>query len=290
MEQSKLRAETLIKGFEIIGCSAVNIGSKDFAAGVDFLMQLRESAQFPFVSSNIVSETGDLLFQPYVVVERAPFSFGVTGVATLLPPDVESIALLDVETSVNEVLAQLQDKSDFQIVLFNGTYEEAQFYRPKFASAHYMFISGDTHNPVGRMKNPAAGPRMYRLGKQGKSLAMLTLSVENPELTLSDITELKLKEDFIQRQLERMNREDPSKSLEELYADQPKVLGRIVQIREALAETHHELAGVVNSSRFDFPPMDKSLDDDPKLLSLITPTLTACDELAKTSSDRKPGS
>ena len=124
---------------------------------------------------------------------------------------------------------------------------------------------------------------MYRLGKQGKAMAMITLPVENPDLTLADITELKLKEEFIQRQLVRMNKDEPSKSLEDIYADQPPMLDRISQIREALKETQKELAGVINSSRFDFPPMDRSLDDEPQMLGMITKTLTACDQLAEES-------
>ena len=215
------------------------------------------------------------------MLDRSSFSFGVTGATVSLPVELKTVGLADVETSVNNILAELEEKSDFQIVLFNGTYEEAVFYRPKFATADYMFISGDTHNPVGKMKNPATGPRMYRLGKQGKALAMLTLAVENPDMTLSDITELKLKEDFIQRQLERMNKDEPSKSLDEIYADQPQMLDRIVQIREALKETQGKLAGVVNSTRFDFPAMGRSLDDEPQMLGMITKTLTACDQWPK---------
>ena len=266
------------------------MGSKDFAAGLEFVLQMEQLANFPFISSNITDESGNLLFEPYVVLDRSSFSFGVTGATVSLPDELKTVGLADVETSVNNILAELEEKSDFQIVLFNGTYEEAVFYRPKFATADYMFISGDTHNPVGKMKNPATGPRMYRLGKQGKALAMLTLAVENPDMTLSDITELKLKEDFIQRQLERMNKDEPSKSLDEIYADQPQMLDRIVQIREALKETQGKLAGVVNSTRFDFAAMGRSLDDEPQMLGMITKTLTACDQLAKASNGKPTGS
>ena len=275
-----MRSETVISGFNIIGCDALNMGSKDFAAGLEFVLQMKELANFPFISSNITDDSGSLLFESYVILDKLPFSYGVTGVATSLPAELKTVGLADVETSVNNVLAEMEEKSDFQIVLFNGTYEEAVFYRPKFTSADYMFISGDTHNPIGKMKNPEVGPRMYRLGKQGKSMAMITLNVENPDLTLADITELKLREEFIQRQLVRMNKDEPSKSLEDIYADQPPMLDRISQIREALKETQKELTGVINSSRFDFPPMDRSLDDEPQMLGMITKTLTECDQLA----------
>ena len=43
-KQSKLRAKTLVSGFNIIGCDALNIGSKDFAGGLDFLLEMKEIA------------------------------------------------------------------------------------------------------------------------------------------------------------------------------------------------------------------------------------------------------
>ena len=103
------------------------MGSKDFAAGLEFVLQMKEMAKFPFISSNITDDSGSLLFEPYVILDKLPFSYGVTGVATSLPAELKTVGLADVETSVSNVLAEMEEKSDFQIVLFNGTYEEAVF-------------------------------------------------------------------------------------------------------------------------------------------------------------------
>ena len=248
---------------------------------------MEQIADFPFISANIVDEEGNPVFKPFVIIKRQPFSFGITGITASLPEDLKEVSLADAESSVNSILLELEEQTDFQIVLFNGSSEEAKALRPKFIAADYMFISGVTDNPVGRMKNPEAGPRMYRLGKQGKALGIVTMSVEEPGALLDDITELKLKEEFIQRQITRMKKDNPTKSLHEIYSDDPMMLERANKIQEALDETQRELSGVVNTSRFHFPPMDRSLDDEPQMLGMITETLAACNQLAKGASNNK---
>ena len=248
---------------------------------------MEASADFPFISANIIDPSGNPVFKTSAVLKRSGFSFGVTGAIASLPEEVTAVSLADVVTSVNEVLTDLEDKTDFQIVLFNGAFEEAKAFRPKFVGADYMFVSGVTDAPIGKMKNPDQGPRMYRLGKQGKSLALVTVNVEMPGTALEDITELKLREEFMLRQIERMKRTDPSKTLEELYGNDPELMERAKKIQEALGEMQRKLASAVNTSRFDFPPMDKFLDDEPRMLGMVTETLTACDQLEKASESRK---
>ena len=114
---------------------------------------------------------------------------------------------------------------------------------------------------------------------------MLTMSIEQTGSSLDDITELKLREDFISRQIDRMKKNDPSKSLKELFSNDPLMLERAEKIKQTLDETKRELAGATNTSRFSFPPMDKNLGDEPEMLGMITQTISECNQLAKLSSD-----
>tara|TARA_B100000029_G_scaffold198914_1_gene197254 strand:- start:12341 stop:13105 length:765 start_codon:yes stop_codon:yes gene_type:complete len=250
-------------------------------------MEMKEMADFPFLSANILDKTGNTVFQPFIILQNQSFSFGITGVTSSLPDNINEVYLADIEDSVNDVLKRLALETDFQIVLFNGTIEEAKSFRLKFVEADYMFVSGATDNPIGRTKNPNSGPRMYRLGKQGKALGMLTLNINDPSSLLSDITELKLREEFISRQINRMKKNDPNKSLKEIFVNDARMLERAEKIEQTLIETKREIAGAINTSRYSFPPMDKNLEDEPKMLSMITQTISECNQLAKLSSDNK---
>lgn len=277
-----------MEGFNTIGCDALNIGSKDLLAGVDFVRELEQSAGFPFVSANIVdSESGVLLFKPSIVVARGGLNVGITGITSKVPDMIENLTLKDPVQAANEVLALLEKKSDYQIVLFNGSRDEAKAVREQLTSADFMFLSGDTKNPRHKVKNPETGPRLYSLGKQGKYLAVLRLDVRNSQESMTDITTLKAKESFILRQLDRMRQKDPSKSLDQIYAGDPKSLDRVNQIQNELKSIQGDLVGVKNSAQFDFVPMSRVLADEPMLLSMITETLSACDRLAVASDEHR---
>ena len=58
-----MTAEIIISAFNDIGCHAFSPGSKDFAAGLDFLMTQHNNANFPYVSCNIANKTNKLLFK-----------------------------------------------------------------------------------------------------------------------------------------------------------------------------------------------------------------------------------
>ena len=280
LAQSKLRAYTLIEGYNNIGCEAMNIGSKDLAAGVEFLLSLKNKAKFPFISSNLVDENDSLLFNSHVIVESGGFSFGVTGVTTL-KKTTKNIKIKDVISSVNTILNKIDKSTDFNIVLFNGSYKEAMAYRSKFVNADYMFLSGDYQNPIGKQQNHKDGPRIYRLGQQGKSLGIVNLNIYDSNISLVDITELKRRQSFFKIQLNRLNEKDLSKTLEQLYSNDKAQLGRIRRIKEAQSQNNIQLIGVKNTSHFDFPPMNKDVKDDSKMLKLVSSTLDACKSLAE---------
>jgi len=277
-----------VEGFNTIGCDALNIGSKDLLAGVDFVRELEQSADFPFVSANIIDkESGELLFESYVVVERGGLTVGITGITSKIPDVIGNVSLIDPVEAADEALASLEKKSDYQIVLFNGSQDEAKAVREKLVSADYMFLSGNTKNPRHTAKNPETGPRLYSLGKQGKYLAILRLDIKNSRESVADITTLKAKETFILRQMDRMQQKDPSKTLEQIYADNRKTLERLHQIQNELKSIRGELVEVGNSAQFDYVPMSRILDDEPLLLSMITETLSACDRLAVANDEHR---
>ena len=84
-----------------------------------------------------------------------------------------------------------------------------------------------------------------------------------------------------------MQQKDPSKTLEQIYADNPKILDRLHQIQTELESVSDELAQVGNSAQFDFVPMSRILPDEPLLLNMVTETLSACDRLAVSNDDHR---
>lgn len=276
-----LKARTLVDGYNIIGCDVLNIGSKDLAEGTEFVREMREIATFPFISANILDKkTEELLFEPYKIITKNNFQVGILGLTTRLPDHVEDLALLDPVEEGRKILTELVEKSDYQIVLFNGTYKEAQAAEDSLKTADFIFLSGDTRSPSRRNRERSTSPRLYRLGRQGRALGIIHLDIEDVDVALSDITNLKSKESFISRQLERLRKKDPSKEIEEIYKDQPRILERIRKMKSELNSIQQQLAMTKNTVKFDFVAMSRKIEDDPQLLAMINETLAECKRIA----------
>lgn len=287
LETSILRARTLVDGYNIIGCDALNVGTKDFGAGMDFLMDLKKSARFPLVSANIFArDTGELLFDPYVIVEKGDFSFAVIGVTTKLPGHVKNLGLRDPVKEAKRLLEELTNKVDYRVILFNGTWDEVSDAKGTLADADFIFLSGDVRTPNRRRSQPAVGSKLYRLGKQGQSLAVIRMGVGDMEAPLTDITSLKQRYSFIGLRLERLRNRNPSVKLEESYKGNPRALETIRQMKDEYQRIEGELAQFENTVEFDFVPMGKTIKDDPTLLSMVSTTLSACSKLEGEGTDQ----
>ena len=71
-----------INAFNKIGCHAFSPGSKDFAAGLNFLKEMQMKANFPFISANIQDKNGNRLFDPYLITDMNGISIGIIGLAS----------------------------------------------------------------------------------------------------------------------------------------------------------------------------------------------------------------
>jgi len=70
-QADKLRANAILKGYERIGCHAVNVGGFDLAAGTAFIQQIVDSTEIPFISANIIIlKAVSFSFHPTILLQR----------------------------------------------------------------------------------------------------------------------------------------------------------------------------------------------------------------------------
>ena len=285
----------MVDGYNILGCDVMNVGAKDFAKGIDFLRELEQTASFPFISANIVNEkNGELPFAPYEILEKNGFRFGVVGLTAELSPITRGNLRADpfIERG-KAVLSELDAITDFQIVLFNGSSDKAKIAREALTSADLLFVSGDTRNPARGGSAISTGTVMKQLGKQGKSLGVVSIDVVDIDLPLRDLSNVQSRLKFLEKQLKRYAKKDTSKTIEEIYADDEKMLNRVATIQDELETLNVELVKEGNSIRFEFVPMNKNIGEDLMIFAMVNETLTKCDALGpdKTpSKQKKPSS
>lgn len=81
----KEKAQLLIECFNIMGYDAVGVGDDDLSLGKEFLLEVSKKARFPFLSSNLIDETGRNPFQSFLIKETKGLRIGIFS---LLSPDL----------------------------------------------------------------------------------------------------------------------------------------------------------------------------------------------------------
>ena len=150
-----------------------------------------------------------------------------------------------------------------------------------FAEADFIYTSGSTH--LTRPTNPQneGGPYLYSFGKQGKYLSVITAVIKDSDEAIVDVSGYENKIKTINRRFQRLQKKDPDKSLEEVYAQQANVLKLIEQYREDLAETEQSVASAVNTLKFEMLPLDRKIKDDGEMLAFVDKSLATYNALNK---------
>ncbi|MCF7796289.1 MAG: hypothetical protein K9N11_04495 [Lentisphaeria bacterium] len=122
-------AEGIIKIYNEMGCRVMNVGANDLALGAGFINHIKDLAEFPLISANIlVKATQQHAFEPYIILNTGDQRIGVIGVSMDTPqvseqfefgdPVVHTQAIVDAitaDTDVIIVLASLDDRKTQQL-------------------------------------------------------------------------------------------------------------------------------------------------------------------------------
>lgn len=115
----------------LLGVDVFVPGNHEFNFGMERLQQIKSDSQAQWVSCNILhKETGEYLFEPYVIHEWSGFKIGVIGAVTDFVPKWENPAhIRDLEfqpvlDAIKKPIEQLKDKVDVLVVSYHGGLEQ----------------------------------------------------------------------------------------------------------------------------------------------------------------------
>ena len=284
------RAKAILEGYQKVGCNAINVGHYEVLNGLSFLKSMAEETKIPFISSNLRdSKSGELIFSPYMVFQRGNLKIGVVGSSDLIPDTTTAILVDDFVESCNRYAEELDGKVDIVVALVNASRTSQTGLPEKMPNVDLIITSGNTSMSRSNSPQKEDGPFMYSCGKQGKYLMSLSLGIKEKEVPFIDISAQEKKVKSIQKRFDRLQKKDPEKSLESIYADQENVLNLIKKYREDLRISESVIGSAVNTLRFEATPLSKKVDDDEDILAFVTSSVKTCNALApkKKPVDRK---
>ena len=286
--QSELhRANAIMSGYEKIGCDAINVGKYELLAGLSFLKEQASKTSIPFVSANLRdATTGELLFDPYVIIDRGTLKVGIIGLTNLIPDTMKTITVDDYQKAGKDFITDIKNKVDIVVLMVNSDRNSYKSLPDEFPDADFIYVSGSTMRTRPNMPQKNGGPYLYSNGKQGKYLTVIDLDVKSGEEPIIDVSSIQDKKKSFNRRLDRLQKKDPDKQLEEIYANQENVLSLIERYRKGLFEAEAALAAAVNTMNFQSVPLSRKIQDDPEMIAFVDETLATCNSLKQKSTSK----
>jgi len=258
----------LIKCYNEIGYDALNIGAEDLGNAAN-IKNLEQLAEFPFLSANIVyKQSGKAVFSPFITIERSGFKVAVIGLTkNLLENSSDKYELKDPIQTGKNLLDKVASYSDYQVILFNGSFDDAVTVRNELLEADFMFISGHRGAPR-KTKPPEKGPSLYKVGELGRALVTIKTHVAQIDSSLKDISMLIEREKFIKETLHLLHR-GATVDIEEMYAGNYIMTQRINRIKTELQLVQTELASATNTVEFDYILLSSNIVDNENIKRII---------------------
>ena len=268
IENKQYKAENLVKTMELLGHDVMNVGSNDFKGGVDFLKNIASRTTIKFISANLYDKNGKLLFAPYHIVSSKGLNFGIIGLSDATRNN--SVVNKDFVSEGNKNIDQIIDSVDILVLLIDISDDNSIDLAKAFPRVDYIFLSGVKYRTESKTVQGQDGPLIYAGGIQGKHLSIVDLSLTDPKTAINDASPSFYRMLVIKERLDRYQLKDPSKTLKQIYANQPAMLeliGNYVtefnQIKESLQE------GYSNRNLFSSIPMYKSMPEDKKVAAFV---------------------
>lgn len=269
------RASSMIKGYEKIGCDAINVGQYEMAGGLDGFLELNRKTSIPFISANLKNSKNDqLLFNPYLIIDREGLRIGVIGITDLVGQDISGITIDNYRSSGNEYINRIRNKVDLVVLLVNSdrsTYKDLAGY---FPDADLIYTSGSTRLTRRMMVQSEEGPFVYSCGREGRYLNKIKVSINSDELPIINTSYFQARIEYLTKKLQRYQEKDSSVSLDELYSDQPSIIALLKETRDDISRMKGKLENVQNSIVFQNIAMDASIKDDSVMLDHVNEALS----------------
>ena len=276
----KYRASVILMGYEQIGCDAINVGQYEFGGGEQFLLETASTTQIPFISANLINtQTNQLLFNPYIIIEREGLKIAVIGLTNLLPKTIKNIRADDYITAGKSMIKKVKDKVDIIVMLVNANRTDQKTLTTEFKEANLIFTSGSTSLTRPMMNQPEKGPYLFSTGRESRYLNVTDISLKNKTDPIINISFLEASQQYNQRKLDRLQDTAPNKTLEDTYEGQENILSLIEKSRTTIIQADVQLKEAVNTLIFKNVALDSKIIDDQEVLEFVSKSLATCNQL-----------
>ena len=181
-----------------------------------------------------------------------------------------SVVNKDFVSEGNKNIDQIVDSVDILVLLIDISDDNSIDLAKAFPRADYIFLSGVKYRTDSKAVQGQNGPLIYAGGIQGKHLSIVDLSLTDPKTAINDASPSFHRMLVIKDRLNKYQRKNPSKTLQEIYANQPAMLELIGNYIIEFNEIKESIEkGYTNRNLFSSIPMYKAMPEDQKVANFI---------------------
>ena len=266
IDEAKIRAEIIVNCNNEMNHSAFSPGSRDFALGLAYLKKLKDQSNFNFTSCNLFHQnTSDRIFDSYAIENINGFKVGYIGAASSFQKD--SILVKEPINEIKKIYNEISDKTDYIIVLFNGTASDLK--RLDKSNIDIDLILRSKGSSRASEHGGAENILTYEAGNKGKYLNKIELSLTeiNSEIVDLDLERKKVRQST--KHLKNKKKGDSNANLDELYKDNPKILNVINNHREIIKASNERLDSAKNTIKSHKIGLNTKIDSKPEILLIV---------------------
>ena len=275
------KARLIIMAYRRMGYQAVNIGSDDLLAGIEFLKGLQKGVHLPFLSANLLDEeAGKPIFKSHLIVDFGGIRIGIFGLTSDVRQNEgvtpEGYFISNPIAAAKGIVAELTKKCDVILALSNlGSLKEYHKLVQEVEGIHFIIGSGG--KGATRQIIRSDGDRnafLFQARPKGQYLGRIDLKVVKGSRNFVDLRQkanLERQINSIERQLDSYRRgTGRAKSI-----PQDKREGYIKKLEEFRKRTKARLKALErdlkeNSTFFHSTiSLDDKVQDDPTIKDLV---------------------
>lgn len=270
----RYKAKSFLEGMEKIGCAAMNIGEFDLSGGYEFLKELEKNSDIPFLSANLVSiESGELAFNPYIIINKNKLKIGVIGVTDYLSIDIKELRKENFLSEGQKYINELRKDVDILVMLVNAKINDRDTILESFKDADYVYLSRTVMNTRTSTNQMDGMPIFYTIGLNGKHLIEVNTTIVDDREPILDISSYENRLTSVVRQLIRLKTTEQGQTVEDKYKDNPIILTQIKNYENQVKELENNINKVVNKSECKVVSLPTSMDYDTEMQNFIDQVL-----------------
>ena len=261
-------SRTMIQSYNKLGYHAYNVSSRDFAGGFEKVRELEHSADYPFISANILdSTTHQPLFKPYIIKKVSKKKFGIIGVTSLPKAPIKGTTVGDIIESINKYLPEMRKQADYIILLaYLDRDDEIEFFTQQL-DIDFILVSG-TFRYSRNLENKKE-MLVARCGNIGKYIGIIRFDLQVPDQKLTDISNLIVQLNYAEKRMNSFKNATQGRPLDEFYAKDPNILRTIKSLETQIQILQDEIQSTKNPISYDLIEMDESIPDKPEIRIML---------------------